>query len=97
MANLHFSPEELAPLIRQIVAVVLNESEQIKRLLNGKLALPEPEAAALIGLNTWQLRDLRLAGRISYSRIVGGRIRYTLEDLLTYLSRTREEGKSTRR
>ncbi len=35
-----------------------------------------------------------LAGKISYSRIVGDRIRYTRDDLLTYLRQRRQEVRS---
>jgi hypothetical protein len=97
VANLLIGPDELRPLVREIVDAVFAESDQLKQLLNGKLAIPEPEAASLLGLNPWQLRDLRLAGKITYSRIVGGRIRYTLDDLVGYLRRNRETGISTKR
>ena len=97
MANLVINPDELKPLVREIVEAVLGECEQIKTLLNGKLAIAEPEAAALLGLNPWQLRDLRLAGKITHSRIVGGRIRYTPDDLLGYLRRTHVTGISISR
>lgn len=97
MANFRIDPDELKPLVRDIVEAALAETDQLKCLLNGKLAVTEPEAAALLGLNPWQLRDLRLAGKISHSRIVGGRIRYTLDDLTGYLRQTRQSGISTRR
>lgn len=97
MASLHIGPDELRPLVREVVEAVLTETDQLRQLLNGKLAVTEPEAAALLGLNAWQLRDLRLAGKITHSRIVGGRIRYTLDDLVGYLRRTREAGIGTGR
>jgi hypothetical protein len=92
MADLRISPEELQPLVRQIVEAVLAETRQQEKFLNGKLAVPETEAAGLLALNPWQLRDLRLAGKINHSRIVGGRIRYTADDLLEYLRRHHEAG-----
>jgi hypothetical protein len=92
MADLSISPEELQPLVRQVVEAVLAEIGRHEQRLNGKLAVPESEAAALLALNPWQLRDLRLAGKITHSRIVGGRIRYTADDLLEYLRRTRDTG-----
>ena len=97
MVNLLISPDELKPLVREIVQAVLAETNQLNRLLNGKLAVTEHEAASMLGLNPWQLRDLRLAGKIVYSRIVGGRVRYLPEDLIGYLTRTRESGTSTKR
>ena len=36
-------------------------------------------------MNPWQLRDLRTSGKISHHRIVGGRVRYTPDDLKAYL------------
>ena len=97
MANLVINPDELKPLVREIVQAVLSETDQLKHLLNGKLAVTEPEAAAMLALNPWQLRDLRLSGKITHSRIVGGRVRYTPDDLIGYLRSTREPGISTRR
>ena len=96
MANLNIDFEELRPLVREIIETVLSENEQLKQLLNGRLAITEPDAAALLGLNPWQLRDLRLAGKITHSCIVGGRIRYTFEDLTGYLRSSRATGISTR-
>jgi hypothetical protein len=94
MAILQLSDTDLRPLIREIVEAVLDEANEFKRLMNGKLCVTEPEAAALLGLNTWQLRDIRLAGRITHSRIVGNKVRYTLDDLIGYLRRGRDEGTS---
>jgi hypothetical protein len=91
--EVHYETTELEPLVRQVIEVAVRELGQQPKLLNGKLAVTEPEAAALLGLNVWQLRDLRLDGRIGFSRIVGGRIRYTGADLDTYLESTRQAGK----
>ena len=97
VANLVINPDELKPLVREIVQAVLAETDQLNHLLKGKLAVTEPDAAAMLGLNPWQLRDLRLAGKIAYCRIVGDRVRYTPEDLIGYLRSTRQSGISTRR
>ncbi len=59
-------------------------------LPGGKLAVDEKEAASLLGLNPWQLRDIRRDGRIEHHRIVGGRIRYTAEHLRDYLAQGHE-------
>jgi len=90
MADLQFTPSELRPLIQSVVAEMLRELEQRRQLINGRVALSEAEAAELLGLNPWQLRDLRLNGKIGHTRIVGGRIRYTLEDLMEYLGKNHE-------
>jgi hypothetical protein len=92
MAELQIGAEELRPLVQAIIAEVLGELERKRTLLNGRLAVTEAEAADLLGLHSWQLRDLRLAGKIGYSRIVGGRVRYTVDDLLDYLRQGHEKG-----
>ncbi len=91
MASLELSPDELRPLVQTVVKEVLKELETRRQLVNGKLAFSEAEAAEMIGLNSWQLRDLRLEGKITHCRIVGRRIRYTPKDLEDYLDRGREE------
>ena len=90
MARVDFSPEELRPLIQMVVQEVLGQFEQRRQLVNGKLALTEEEAAELIGLNSWQLRDVRLAGKIRPTRIVGNRVRYELKDIQKYLDAGRD-------
>ena len=98
MAELKLDTVELRSLLQSVLAEVLAELEQKRLLLNGRLAVTEPEAAAMLGLHPWQLRDLRLAGKIGYSRIVGDRIRYNVDDLDDYLkhnhvSREGDKGK----
>jgi hypothetical protein len=95
MATLQLSDGDLKPLIREIVEAVFEQANELKQLMNGKLCITEPEAANLLGLNTWQLRDVRLSGKITYSRIVGNKVRYTLDDLVGYLRRGRDEGNGT--
>jgi len=79
-------------LVRKLVHAVLTDPQQA--LINGKMALNEKDAAALLSLNPWQLRDLRIAGKISHHRIVGDRVRYTPDDLRAYLERGRQPGSS---
>ena len=71
----------------------MDELTSMNHLVHGKLALTEEQAAELLDLNPWQLRDLRLAGKIGFTRIVGNRVRYTLPDLLDYLRQHHELGK----
>ncbi len=92
MAELRIDPAELKSLVRDIVTSVLQELEQHRLLVNGKLALSEPEAAELLGLHPWQLRDVRLAGKIGHTRITGNKVRYSLEDLQSYLAQGHEPG-----
>lgn len=76
---------DVESLIRTILRQLLADAQQSQLPFNGKLAVDEKEAAALLGLNPWQLRDLRTSGKISHHRIVGGRVRYTPDDLQNYL------------
>lgn len=96
MADLRLSSEELRPIVREVVRLVIEELVELNQLVHGKLALTEPHAAELIELNSWQLRDLRLDGKIGFSQIVGGKIRYLQSDLLDYLRRTHQPGKEDR-
>ena len=92
MAELRITQDELHPLIRQILKGLLEEQNQSKTLLDGKIAIREEQAAELLGLNPWQMRDLRLSGKVGYHRIVGNKIRYTMDDLNAYLERTHQPG-----
>ncbi len=93
MADFRLSADELRPIVQEVVRVVIDELTNLDHLVNGKLALNEEQAADLLGLNPWQLRDLRLAEKIGYTRIVGNRVRYTLSDLHGYLRRHHVPGK----
>lgn len=83
-------PLNVESLVRRVLHTVMADPKQSQPLINGKLALNEKEAAALLSLNPWQLRDLRVAGKISHHRIVGDRVRYTHDDLRAYLERGRQ-------
>ena len=76
---------EVESLIRTVLSELLADMQQPQLPFNGKLAVDEKEAADLLGLNPWQMRDLRTSGKISHHRIVGGRVRYTPDDLKAYL------------
>ncbi len=90
MLNLSIPPEALKPLVRDIVAEAIAQMEAARAAVpDGKLAYSEPEAAALLGLRVHQLRDERRRGRIQASVIVGRRVRYQRDDLLTYLRERR--------
>ncbi|MBL8796322.1 MAG: helix-turn-helix domain-containing protein [Planctomycetia bacterium] len=91
--NLQVDPEQLQPLVKQVVAETIIQLETDRAKLNDKMAYSEPEAARLLGLQPHQLRDARLAGKIGCSQITGRRIRYTREDLLHYLAANRWEPK----
>ena len=92
MATLNIDDQDLKPLVGKIVHEVLGELASRQLLSNDRLALTEAEAADRLGLNPWQLRDIRLAGKISYTRIVGNRIRYVISDLTSYLAKNHQRG-----
>jgi hypothetical protein len=96
MADLQLNSGELRPLVQEVVRAVMDELTEVHQLTHGKLALNEEQAADLLDLNPWQLRDLRLAGKIGFTRIVGNRVRYTVPDLLDYLRRNHRPGKEGR-
>lgn len=89
--KLHLSPEEMRPLVSEIVQSTIERFEADRAKLGSKMAYSETEAARLLSLNPHQLRDERQRGRISHSRIVGNGIRYSQQDLLAYLGRNRSE------
>jgi hypothetical protein len=89
--HLAVSLDTLRPLVTEIVEECLARLEAAKGALPEKMAYSEPEAAQLMGLNVHQLRDERLRGRISVSRVVGNKIRYLHADLVGYLTRNRNE------
>lgn len=78
-------PTDLQPIVRSVVAEVLAQTAPLQ---SDRLAYPEPEAAALLGIRAHQLRDARLRGEIVSTK-VGGRIGYERTELLAYLARQR--------
>lgn len=93
MAHLSLDADELRPIIAAAVFETLAQLRADDERLSDRLAFDEREAARLIGLESHQLRDERLRGRIAASQIVGRRIRYRREDLLAYLSAHRTEAR----
>jgi hypothetical protein len=83
---------DLESLIRRIAVETIAEFQRGQDRL-GKLAYPEPEAAALLSMEPWQLRDERRDGRIGASVGRGGKILYAKSDLLRYLESRRWQAK----
>jgi hypothetical protein len=83
------SPEALRPLVRAIVAEVLAAMEADRAALPDKIAFSEQEAARLLSLNVWQVRDARRRGEIVASQLMCRKVRYTRDDLLRYLAERR--------
>lgn len=94
---LAIDPTTLQALVAEIVRVTLAELDAARRAVpDDRLAFSEAEAARLLGLNTHQLRDERLRGRIAASSIVGRRVRYLADDLRSYLMQNRTTTKEVR-
>jgi hypothetical protein len=86
-----FDPVALENLISEVVERTILRLEGARATAGERLAYNEQEAAALLGLNWYQLRDERLRGRIASTKVVGDRIRYLREDLIAYLMRSRRD------
>ena len=84
--------EEPEPIENRAPRDLIDEMSKNNSFINGKLAVDEKEAAALLSLNPWQLRDLRLDGKIDHIRIVGKKVRYTPEILMAYLEKGLQRG-----
>src|SRR5262249_13376683 len=89
--NIELDSETLRPLISQVVREALSAIEADRAKLEGKLAYGEAEAARLLSLNTWQLRDLRLRGEIGFSRGPCRKVMYAKKDLSEFLVQRRVE------
>jgi hypothetical protein len=84
-----FDEADLRPLIEQIVSAAFAQLQADEVAFGDKLAFTEPEAAAVLSLRPHVLRDARLRGEISGSR-VGKRILYERNELLRFLQRQRQ-------
>ncbi|NQT36337.1 MAG: helix-turn-helix domain-containing protein [Planctomycetes bacterium] len=89
--NLHFDPDDLRPIVEAVVAEVLDQVQADTAKLGDRLAFPEAEAAAIMGIPRHSLRDARLRGEIEASKI-GKRIIYSRETLVAFLQRMRTGG-----
>ncbi len=86
----HLQPlaDLLAPLVQPIVAEAVAQTlaqiEADEARLGDRLAYPEPEAAALLGIQPHILRDCRRRGEIE-AVLCGKRFLYPRAELLRYL------------
>ena len=89
--NLEIPESDLQSLVEVVVRQTI---EQLRSgdLLAGesRLAVLETEAASMIGVKAHSLRDARLRGEITATKI-GGRIGYEITELRAYLARNRLE------
>ena len=80
---------ELRPLVSAIVAEVLVALDCTNATLRqDQFSYPEPQAASLLGVKGHVLRDARLRGEITATK-VGGRISYETTELRRYLAANR--------
>ena len=87
--KIEFDATALRPLVHLAVAEALDRMEEERAKLSGRLALTEPEAAALLGVKPHVLRDCRRRGELAGAK-VGSKIVYTRADLLDFLERQKE-------
>lgn len=76
------------PLAEQLIAALADRLDHRADQASDRLAYSEAEAAALLGVQRYVLRDARLRGEIVGCRIGKG-IRYEREELLDFLRRRR--------
>jgi len=88
--KVQFDDADLEPLITKIVATVLAQREDDGERFGGRLAFTESEAAAMLGMKSYVLRDCRLRGEIVGTRI-GKRIFYSRDQLMKLLARNQTE------
>jgi hypothetical protein len=89
---LAIDPNALAPIIAAAVRATLDQISQERAAIpEGIVCFTEAEAAGLLKLEPYQLRDERRRGRISACEVVGRRIRYLPGDLQGYLESRRIE------
>ena len=86
--QLTFDPDTIREFARPIIEEVASALLANPIGGNERLAYTEPEAAELLGIAAHQLRDARLRGEITSTK-VGGRIGYERSELIAYLARGR--------
>lgn len=80
----------LKPLVHLAVAEALDRMEAERAKLSGRLAFTEAEAATLLGVKPYVLRDCRRRGELHAAK-VGSKIVYTRADLLEFLDRQKKD------
>lgn len=81
--------DDMRPLLVEIIRQTLAELQPAAAAPHQQV-FDEGQAAAYLQMRRHQLRDLRLAKKISFSRGPKGCVRYQLSDLLGYLESNRE-------
>lgn len=85
---IRFDQEQLANMIEKIIFDSFQKMEHTNISLGNRLSFTEPEAAALLGVERYALRDARLRGEVEASK-VGRRILYSRDQLLRLLQKNR--------
>jgi hypothetical protein len=84
--RLDFSAADLHPIVVEVVHEVLRQHlDHEHQLQANRIGYTEGEAAALLGVQQYVLRDCRLRGEIS-ARKVGKRFVYSRQELLKFLA-----------
>lgn len=79
--------EALRPLVSQVVQEVVAQQIGQRDVLGDRLMLSESEAAELLGVQKYVLRDARLRGEIK-GRLIGKRIFYSRQALVRFAEST---------
>lgn len=87
--KIEFDHDALRPLVQLAVTEALHRLEVERAKLNGRLAFTEAEAAALLGVKPYVLRDCRRRGELQGAR-VGSKIVYTRSELVDFLERQKD-------
>jgi hypothetical protein len=94
-AQLELSDDEVARIANAV-------TERVLAALGGQArpdpsSLTEPQAAELLGLRTWQLRDLRRKGKVAAFTVGRNSPRYTKQSLMDYQQQNSSEAKEDSR
>ena len=81
--------EAFRPVVQEIVAEVLTHTAALQAGPTDQIGYTQVEAAALIGVEWYALRDARLRGEVS-ARKVGRRLIYAREELERYVAEKQE-------
>ena len=87
--HVSINPADIQPLIEQVVHATIAQFHSDHAMLGNRLAFPEAEAAALLGIRPHVLRDARLRGELAGSR-VGKKVIYERDELLRFLRQQRQ-------
>lgn len=76
--------EDLRPVICAVVAEILEKTTPVDSRIKDRLAIPEREAAELLGVPQHVLRDARYRGELKGKRL-GKKVVYSPDELRRFL------------